>query len=226
MREIKRRSTAPYYVVMGFWVLWALLFPLYKVIHLVLALVLTFVVYKLARILFPDQTVLIKEPEKPQTTGNPQLDALIAQKDAALREMQQLDEAIADEGVSQSIHTIRELTGKITAEVLRKPEKLGQIKPFMSYYLPTTLKLLRAYAQMDAAGVNGQNISATKKKVEGMLQTIVSAFTHQLDALFGAEALDISTDITVLENMMAREGLTDGAAAAAPKPGPDIELKL
>ena len=62
---------------------------------------------------------------------------------------------------------------------------------------------------MSGTGVSGENIDATLARVEGMMRTIVSAFEKQLDGLYGAEALDISTDITVLETMMAREGLTD-----------------
>ena len=55
----------------------------------------------------------------------------------------------------------------------------------------------------------GENIDTTLAKVEGMMRTIVAAFEKQLDSLYGADALDISTDITVLETMMAREGLTE-----------------
>ena len=78
----------------------------------------------------------------------------------------------------------------------------------MSYYLPTTLKLLNTYAELAEQSVRGQNITATMTKIESMMDTIVVAFEKQLDSLFGAEALDISTDITVMENMLHREGLT------------------
>lgn len=223
MREIKKRSTVPYYLVMVVWVVWALFLPLYSLLHLILALVVSVVVFKLARIAIPDKVVLV--PEEPQPTGNPQLDALIAQKDAALAQMRKLDEAIAHEAVSENIRQISGLTEKIVAQIVRKPEKLGSIKPFMNYYLPTTLKLLNAYAQMDEAGVAGDNITATQQKIETMMATIAAAFARQLDALFGAEALDIATDITVLEQMMAQEGLTGGATAQAASEKP-IELKL
>ena len=102
----------------------------------------------------------------------------------------------------------------------RSPEKLPQIRRFMDYYLPTTLKLLNAYDRMSGTGVSGENIDATLARVEGMMRTIVSAFEKQLDSLYGTEALDISTDITVLETMMAREGLTDRPLKAdEPKEG-------
>ncbi len=66
---------------------------------------------------------------------------------------------------------------------------------------------------MDAAGVSGVNIDGTKGKIETMMDTVVAAFDKQLDALFGDEALDISTDITVMENLLAQEGLGGGLTA-------------
>ena len=87
------------------------------------------------------------------------------------------------------------------------------------------MKLLNSYDRMSAAGVSGENIDATLAKVEGMMRTVVAAFEKQLDALYGAEALDISTDITVLETMMAREGLA-GQPLKAQTSGGDGDIKL
>ena len=150
------------------------------------------------------------EPE-PVRTGNEALDKMIADGQLAMKEMRRLDDNIKDEVISGQIRKLEELSGKIFEQVKLKPEKLPQIRKFMDYYLPTTLKLLNAYDRMGAQGVSGGNISATMERVENIMGTIVTAFEKQLDALFGAEALDISTDITVLENMMAREGLKEDA---------------
>ena len=98
-------------------------------------------------------------------------------------------------------------TGKIISHVVAHPEKQSQIRRFMDYYLPTTLKLLNAYDRMDETGISGANIDGTKGKITDMMSTISTAFDRQLDALFGGEAMDISTDITVMEQMLAREGL-------------------
>ena len=98
----------------------------------------------------------------------------------------------------------------------------------MNYYLPTTLKLLSSYDKLEDTGITGTNISETMLSIERMMNTIVMAFEKQLDSLYGAEALDISTDITVLENMMAREGLVDSPLKAEPdeKKETDIRLEL
>lgn len=126
-----------------------------------------------------------------------------------LRQIRQLDEDIADEPVSEQIRRIESLTAKIFRVVEEKPEKQPQIRSFMSYYLPTTLKLLRNYSFLERQGVDGENISAAKKNISEMLTKLEGSFVQQLDQLFKSEALDISTDVDVLESMMKRDGLTD-----------------
>ena len=96
----------------------------------------------------------------------------------------------------------------------------------MDYYLPTTLKLLNSYDRMSGTGVSGENIDSTLAKVEGMMRTVVAAFEKQLDSLYCAEALDISTEITVLETMMAREGLAGERMKAEPTGKDDTDIKL
>ena len=77
----------------------------------------------------------------------------------------------------------------------------------MSYYLPTTLKILRAYAQMEAQGIEGENIKAAKSRIEGMMDKVVDGFEKQLDRLFQDDAMDIATDVEVLERMLDKDGL-------------------
>ena len=78
---------------------------------------------------------------------------------------------------------LSQVSEKIFQAVKDDPEKLPQIRKFMDYYLPTTLKLLNAYDRMSGAGVSGENIGGTMTKVEDVLKTIVTAFEKQLDSL-------------------------------------------
>ena len=145
--------------------------------------------------------------------------------EAKLREIRALNDAIKDPEVSERIDRIGELTASIFRVVQEKPEHTEEVRKFMNYYLPTTLKLLNAYDRMSSQGVEGQNISGTMERVESMMSNIVTAFERQLDSLFGDQALDISTDITVLENMMAREGLSDDPIHQTQKETPAAEEK-
>ena len=207
MKKIIHNPTIPLYAAAATWLLYALLFPLYKLPHYLLAAGAAAVVGVVARLLCPNTVEEV--PEEPKTTGNPELDKMIEDGRKAIAEMKRLDDNIADPTISAQIVRLQELSGKIFAQVEQNPEKLPQIRKFMNYYLPTTLKILNAYDRMGEQGVAGENISSTMHKVEGMMATIITAFEKQLDNLFGAEAMDISTDMVVLENMMAREGLSD-----------------
>ena len=214
MDTVKRRAVAPFYAVGVLWICWGALAPLYRPAHIAAAAAVSaavfFLVSRLCRAGAVGQTSQAKEAQpKEESSGNPELDKVRKDGRLAIAEMKRLDENIADAGISADIVRLEQVSAKIFEEVGRSPEKLPQIRKFMDYYLPTTLKLLNAYDRMSGTGVSGENIDSTLARVEGMMRTIVSAFEKQLDSLYGAEAMDISTDITVLETMMAREGLTD-----------------
>ena len=236
--ETKRKSVAPFYAVAVVWLGYALLFPLYEPVHYALLTAMSAAVFFLVNAVCrgagsiggDTAQAATKTAEKPkeESTGNPELDKMLKDGRLAVAEMKRLDDNIADPGISADIVRLEQVSQKIFDEVRRDPKKLPQIRKFMDYYLPTTLKLLNSYDRMSAAGISGENIDATLAKVEGMMRTIVAAFEKQLDSLYGAEALDISTDITVLENMMAREGLTGNPlrAETLPKDDGDISLEL
>ena len=221
METTARKSVAPFYAVAVLWLVWGALFPLYAVTHYVLLAAVSagvfFAVNALCRsggAIGGTEEAAPRKAEKPkeESTGNPEVDKMLKDGGLAIAEMKRLDDNIADPGISADIVRLEQVSQKIFDEVKRDPKKLPQIRKFMDYYLPTTLKLLNAYDRMSGTGVSGENIDTTLSK--------------QLDSLYGAEALDISTDITVLENMMTREGLTDGPLKAETAPPQDTDIKL
>ena len=138
--------------------------------------------------------------------------------------MRALNDRIQDETISGQIDRLEEVSGKIFDYVKAHPEKLPQIRKFMSYYLPTTLKLLENYASFEEAGVSGENLSQAKAKIEKTMDSIVAGFEHQLDELYRTDAMDIDSDIRVMETMLRRDtatvaddfGLDGGTAVQAP----------
>ncbi len=219
----KKKSVLPVYLVGATWLLWAICGPLYRPAHYVMAAIVSGIVYFVGKIIWPDRgyemggaaapqadKVQAEQPqaeEKPAPTGDPEIDKLIGERDKAVSEMRRLNASIKDPVISDQISHLEAVTGKIIGAVVDKPAKLPQIRRFMNYYLPTTLKLLNAYDRMDSTGVAGANIDGTKGKIEDMMGTICQAFDRQLDALYSEEALDVSADIKVMENMLAQEGL-------------------
>lgn len=238
MESNTRRPVAPFYAVAVLWIAYALLFPLYTASHYTLLTAASALVYLAADILCKTGGVRSGEA-KPEpapagkkkaeaSSGSGELDKMLRDGRLAIAEMKRLDDNIADPGVSADIVRLEQVSEKIFEAVREQPEKLPQIHRFMDYYLPTTLKLLNAYDRMSATGVSGENIGGTMDKVEGMMRNITAAFEKQLDALYGEDALDISTDISVLETMMAREGLSGQPLKAddVQPDGTDIRLEL
>ena len=171
-----------------------------------------------------EQEEKVRQAQQAKSTGNSEIDKLILERERALSEMRRLNDSIEDETISAQIDHLEEVTRKIIDQVIQDPKKLPQIRRFLNYFLPTTLKILNAYDRMDAVGISGENIDATKAKVEAMMGTIVKAFDKQLDSLFGAEAMDISTDITVMENLLAQEGLSGPERPKTSGEGTTLEL--
>jgi len=139
----------------------------------------------------------------------PEVRAIIEQGDAYVKKIRQCNEAIPGEAVSAKIDRMEILVDKIFDRVEQKPETVGEIRKLMDYYLPTTIKLLETYAEMDAQPVGGENIQTAKIEIENTLDTINVAFEKILDSLFQNAAWDISSDISVLNTMLAQEGLKD-----------------
>ncbi len=232
MEKSTRKSTAPFYAVAVLWLAGGAVLPLYEPLHYGLMAAASAAVFAGISLLCrtgggrEEAAAPAAEKAAEPSTGNEALDKLLRDGRLAIWEMKRLDENIADPGISADIVRLEQVSEKIFQTVRESPEKLPQLRRFMDYYLPTTLKLLNSYDRMSAAGVAGENIGATLARVEGMMRTVVAAFEKQLDSLYGAEALDISADITVLEQMMAREGLTDPPLKAEPAAGDGADIRL
>ena len=142
------------------------------------------------------------KPAAPQAPAAPQ-----SEYDKTLARLRELNDAIPDEEMSERIARLEAVTAKIFAQAESDPDKLPQMRKFLDYYLPTSLKLLEAYAEMDAQGIEGENITESKRRIEQTMGTLVTAFENQLDKLFQSDALDLSADIDVMEKMLQADGL-------------------
>ncbi|MCI9449735.1 MAG: hypothetical protein HFE30_05730 [Clostridiales bacterium] len=149
-------------------------------------------------------------------------------------EIRRLNDEIANIAVSERIYRIEEHTQHIFDYVKEHPERRGNIRTFMNYYLPTTLKLLTSYAKIERVGVAGDNMKKSKQSIEETLDMLVYAFEREVDMLFESESIDISTDIDVLEAMLRRDGFSggiedtekDGNTAASAKPKSDTDKQI
>jgi len=153
-----------------------------------------------------DRLILSFEGLRPEPKPQPE-PTQEERENAILTEIRQVNDAIRNEKMSAQIDRIGVITAKILDYQKSNPNKAPQLHSFLSYYLPTTLKILRAYAQLEAQEVAGENINAAMKRIEGMMDKVVEGFEKQLDLLFQGDAMDITTDVEVLERMLAKDGL-------------------
>ena len=112
---------------------------------------------------------------------------------------------IADEAISAKLDRMEQVSGRIFKLIEEDEAKRDAAGTFLNYYLPTTLKLLENYASFEEAGVSGENLSQAKAKIEKTMDSIVAGFEHQLDELYRTDAMDIDSDIRVMETMLRRD---------------------
>ena len=149
-----------------------------------------------------------------------------------LRNIRRANDRIADPVLSAKIDRLEEVTAKIFQAVEADPKKRSSIDTFLNYYLPTTQKLLDSYAEFEATGVEGANLGQAKDRIEKTMDSIVAGFEHQLDELYKMDAMNVDSDIRVMETMLRRDtasaekdfGLGTAPAAPAKPKVRDVDL--
>lgn len=140
---------------------------------------------------------------------SPEVQKIIEAGDAYVRAIRAANDAIPGEEISEKIARMEMLVDRIFDRVEQKPDTVSDIRKLMDYYLPMTMKLLQAYEDLDAQPVQGENIISSKEEIEKTIDTLNVAFEKLLDDLFQDTAWDVSSDISVLNTMLAQEGLTE-----------------
>lgn len=140
---------------------------------------------------------------------DPQVLSIIEKGQDFIKKIRACNDAIPGEEVSAKIFRMETLTRRIFARVEEEPDTVSDIRRMMEYYLPTAIKLLEAYKDLDAQPVQGENIISSKREIEETLDTLNGAFEVLLDDMFQDTAWDVSSDVSVLKTMLAQEGLTE-----------------
>ena len=212
-REIKHQSVAPYYVIAISWIIFALLFPMYKAGHFAVIIIISIAEFIILRKIIPPRIERIPIPYEAPHSGVEDVDRTIEAGAEYIRKFDKLGVELAklDVNLASKLSEIRELMNTMFEYVSKNPDKLPRIRRFMNYYLPTLEKLMNTYLELSAEKIKGENIKKTLKGIEDILDTIKPAFSRMLDDLYEDRAIDISSDITVLENMLENEGLSSAS---------------
>ena len=165
------------------------------------------------------------EPVEVPVTGNTAADEMIRKGQEALRELREDNADILDPELTRQMNTLEEKCGQIFKTVAEEPQKAPQVRKFMNYYLPTTLKMLANYRTMQERGVSyGEMKEARDTTVRGM-NLILTACQKQIDNLHRDNMLDISTDIDVLEQMLKRDGFTDNEIVETARTAAEAQMR-
>ena len=209
--------------------LYAWLFPLYRVWDYILATAVSLLFARVIGIMASGLDLSPnKQQEQPEAeeifleTGDPAADEVIRKGREMMAQIREENELIPDPALSRQMDDLERLCGQIFKTVAERPGKATQIRRFMDYYLPTTLKMLRSYRVMDQREVTGQNAQEARSRIVRAMGVVLAACEKQLETLYHDDMLDVTTDIEVLEQMLKRDGLVDtgispmGKAPAAP----------
>ena len=118
---------------------------------------------------------------------------------------------IPDVEISNKLYRMEMIIGKIFEHVKKYPQKADRLSQFQDYYMPMTIKLVETYRDLDGQPIEGENIKKVKQEIEGTLDTINEAYEKLYDSMYQETVMDVSSDISVLRTLLAREGLTKGA---------------
>lgn len=221
-RHKRRRSgVSPIYSFAIAWVIMSIFLPLYRIWGLLACIaVCGFVSYLAGKKAAKKNAEKEQEEQKKEEAKKPaqpapakksygpEIDPILEEGNRALSEMGRLYMSIKDPEVKAKINELMRITDKITQDAIEDPSDIPQIKKFMNYYLPTTIKLLNTYDRMSSQGIEGENLGKSMKSINEMLDAAIAAYKKRLDSLFANQALDIETDIEVMNTMLAREGLS------------------
>ena len=198
--------TAAFFAAAGFWALYCLCMPLYNLMHWCILIVGAFAAGIIAA-----KIAKRRLPPEPVSTGNEALDSLIRKGAQTHTFMLRTAEDVSSPEVKENILALASLTKQIFDDLLRDPKDERIVRRFAGYFLPTAEKLLQTYSELQHTP--GEYAQTTCRRIESALSAMIPPWQKQLDALYANEALDIETDIAVLETMLKREGLSS----------PDIE---
>ena len=203
--EKRTRPVLPIYLAALVWPVGALLLPTYRLSNLLIIAGLSLVVYGLGTKFCPTRVI---RKQVPYATGSEDVDAMLAGISANLDKLHALNDAIPDPELSAAMARMEKAGRGIAAAVEQAPDKARTIDRFARYYLPEVIKLMTTYANMEKNGVKGENADQILAELRRNAATTAKAFENQLDALYSAEAMDISTDIEVLDGILKSQNLT------------------
>lgn len=213
MKKIRIKSAIPIYLAAAVWLLVGLIRPgmLLKMGTLLLTALLSAVAYGIGSRVFPGKVIEVRQRAD---TGDDDLDRQIEEGRVQLEKLQQYNAQLPDPIISEKLDRMVRAGDAILTALEEKPSRAGEVRKFMSYFLPTAEKLMASYVAFEQSPVKGENVISAMKSIESSLGMVADAFEKQCDSLYRNESYNIEAEVTVMETLLKGEGLVDGQSFA------------
>ena len=209
-KTVTSKSPMPIYLGALSFVIISCIFPMIQLSTILIGLGVSLGITAVLQFLkiFPDLTETFTY-EEPEYFANKDVEAIVLEGRAMKEKMHHLNEKISDDEVSVLIEKIETTHQAILDYVQTHPDACTSLRKYMKYYVPSILELLSHYDELEQQQFSGSNASNSRQRITELLQTADKAFKKQLDSLLDAQAMDITVEAKVLENLMSREGLLE-----------------
>ena len=208
-KKVSRKTGLAFISVALLWLLYAFILPMYRVIDFTLLIIFSLIAFFIVDKYAPRNIINVEITDEPIITGNPSANEMILVGNQFVTEIKATNDMIKNTTINNKVDKIIDLLTKILSQIKNDPKDATMIKQFMNFYLPTITKLLNYYLTFEKQAISGDNISTSMQKIDELLDNAIIAFKKALDGMFADEALDITTDIAGMENMLASRGLSE-----------------
>jgi len=224
MKKVLVKSAIPIYIAAAVWLLAGILFPkaLLKLPGLIAVAAVSAAGWFVGTKLFPGRTIAVEERIE---TGNASLDRDIADGRARLEKLREANAAIPHPGITKNLDRMTKAGDQIFRELGRNPAKATMVRRFMSYYLPTSEKLMDQYRQLMDAPIKGENIHSAMTRIESSLDVVANAFDKCADNLFKDDEMDIDAEIKVMNTMLTGDNLIESATNSIRKVAQNLQAE-
>ena len=202
-KTIHHPSALPLYAAGAIFLLWALITPIYRLSYILIGAALAIAAWLAAKRFFPGR---VETYEVEEYTGDEEMDKQIKFAREIKKRVGEIAKQTPDSSIREALNSITLSTERIIEDVVRDETGRNDAYTFFSYYLPTLDKLLSFYTADIGAGANA---SESKSRIQNSLSMVATAFSKQADNMYKNEAMDIKTDIAVMETMLRSEGLIE-----------------
>ena len=207
LRKERVLTAFPFYTAALIWIVWGLFLPVRGWIGILLPLLLSVAAYVLADRFGPKIYRFVEPPEPEIKTGSAEHDAVLEKAREDLKQLAEVESELRDPDLREKTSHLRKIGEGIVDHLRKHPEKIRQTSRFLSYYLPTTVRILHQYHELSETGIEGENISQSRTAIKKVIDKLVEGYEGQYDHLYADEALDLSADIDVLEALLKQDDL-------------------